>query len=300
MTKVAPSLLNLLNPRSVIWLSFFICQLATAYGVIDDRGVIITFEKPPTKIVSLLPSLSESVCTLKSCSELIGVDDHSNFPNEINSLVRVGPGLNPNLELIVSLKPDLILISKNNRAADALQSLGFKVFVFETNSYEDFKRGFKNLGLILKTTNAEMLLSSIDEELAKVSMSLPNTLKGSEGLRVYFEVYTGPYAASESSFIGETISRLGLNNVVPKSLGPYPKLNPEFVVKANPDFIFVNLSDYENLINRPGWRHIKAVKEKRVCGLSKMEADILTRPGPRLPKAGRIMVNCILNTRSIN
>ena len=172
MTKVAPSLLNLLNPRSVIWLSFFICQLATAYGVIDDRGVIITFEKPPTKIVSLLPSLSESVCTLKSCSELIGVDDHSNFPNEINSLVRVGPGLN----------------------------------------------GFKNLGLILKTTNAEMILSSIDEELAKVSMSLPNTLKGSEGLRVYFEVYTGPYAASESSFIGETISRLGLNNVVPKSL----------------------------------------------------------------------------------
>ena len=300
MTKVAPLFFNLLSPRALIWLSFFICQLAEAYAVVDDRGVLITFENPPTKIVSLLPSLSESVCTLKSCSELIGVDDHSNFPNEINSLVRVGSGLNPNLELIASLKPDLILISKNNRAADALQSLGFKVFVFETNSYEDFKRAFKNLGLILKTANAEMILSSIDEELAKVSMDLPHTLKGPQGLRVYFEIYTGPYAASESSFIGETISRLGLNNVVPKSLGAFPKLNPEFVVKANPDFIFVNQSDYENLISRPGWRFIKAVKEKRVCGLTKIEADILTRPGPRLAQAGRILVNCILRTRSMN
>ena len=85
----------------------------------------------PQRIVSLLPSLTESVCELGACSRLVGVDRYSNWPTSVQQLPRVGGGIDPNIEAIVALKPDLVLMAESTRAAERLQALGLKVLMLE-------------------------------------------------------------------------------------------------------------------------------------------------------------------------
>jgi iron complex transport system substrate-binding protein len=84
-----------------------------------------------------------------------------------------------------------------------------------------------------------------------------------------------------------------MRNIVPASLGPFPKLNPEYVVRANPDLIMVSVRSAQGLEQRPGWAGIRAVREGRICRFSAEESDVLVRPGPRMDEAARLMAKCI-------
>jgi iron complex transport system substrate-binding protein len=110
---------------------------------------------------------------------------------------------------------------------------------------------------------------------------------------VYFEVNPGPYGAGESSFIGETLLRLGVKNILPAKLGPFPKLNPEYVVRANPDVIMIGQRSQDGLAQRPGWPNIRALREQRVCVFTSEQADALVRPGPRMAEGARLMAQCL-------
>ena len=83
-----------------------------ALQITDDKGVVVNFERPPQRIVSLLPSLAETVCELGHCQRLVGVDRYSTFPASLTKLPQVGGGLDPNIELIVALRPDVVWFGK--------------------------------------------------------------------------------------------------------------------------------------------------------------------------------------------
>ena len=110
---------------------------------------------------------------------------------------------------------------------------------------------------------------------------------------MYFEVNTGPYAAGESSFIGETLARLGVQNIVSPELGPYPRVNPEYVVRANPDIIMIGQRNVAGMAQRPGWAGMRALREQRVCVFTPEESDVLVRPGPRVAEGARLLARCI-------
>ena len=80
---------------------------------------------------------------------------------------------------------------------------------------------------------------------------------------------------------------------MPGALGPFPKLNPEFVVRADPEVIFVEQSEAAQLPRRPGWRAIRAVRDQRICAYAQAQADVLVRAGPRMAEAARLMVQCL-------
>jgi iron complex transport system substrate-binding protein len=113
------------------------------------------------------------------------------------------------------------------------------------------------------------------------------------GARVYFEIGGGPYAAGTASFIGETLARLGLANVVPPELGPFPKLNPEYVVRAQPDILMGLGRDVQGMAARPGWGALAAVRDDRRCGFDSLQYDMLLRPGPRLGEAAALLADCL-------
>ena len=263
---------------------------ARALQVTDDRGVTVTLPDAPQRIVSLLPSLTETLCELGRCQRLVGVDRYSNFPASVQKLPQVGGGLDPNIEMIVALKPDVVLLATSSRAADRLQALGLKVVALEPRSHADVQRVMLKLGQLLEVPDAARIWRAIDSGVSAAAQSLP---AGVRGTRVYFEVNQGPYAASESSFIGETLTRLGVKNIVPAKLGPFPKLNPEYIVRANPDLIMVGQRSADGLKARPGWQSIRALREQRVCIFPTEEANVLVRPGPRMAEAARLMAQCI-------
>jgi iron complex transport system substrate-binding protein len=284
---------NALAPRLLLalLLAFSLLEAAHALQVTDDRGVTITLPAAPQRIVSLLPSLTETVCELGQCQRLVGVDRYSNFPASVQKLPQVGGGLDPNIEMIVSLKPDVVLMATSSRAADRLQALGIKVLALEPKRHADVQRVMQKLGQLLEVPDAARIWRAIDAGVSAAAQSLPASVRN---VKVYFEVNQGPYAAGESSFIGETLARLGAKNIVPANLGPFPKLNPEYIVRANPDLIMIGQRSADGLAARPGWQSIRALREQRVCIFPPDEADMLVRPGPRMAEGARLMAKCLI------
>lgn len=273
----------------LVWLVFL--QTAHAYQVTDDRGVQVSFDKPPLRIVSLLPSLTETVCALGECDRLVGVDRYSNDPDRVKKLPQVGGGLDPNIESIVALKPDLVLMATSAQAGERLQALGLKVMALEPKNHADVKQVLEKLGQVLGVGDARRVWQGIETAMQAAAQSLPAHVKTT---RVYFEVNRAPYAAGEASFIGETLSWLGVENIVPASMGPFPLINPEFVVRANPDVIMVGDVNFAGMAGRPGWAGMRAIATRQVCVFTPAQSDMLVRPGPRMADGARLMAQCLL------
>lgn len=263
---------------------------AAELTVTDDRGVAVTLPQSPQRIVSVLPSLTETVCELGQCHRLVGVDRYSNYPAMVRKLPQVGGGIDPNIEAIVALKPDVVLMATSSRGVQRLESLGVKVLAMEPKSSADAQRVMGKLGQLLEVPDAMRIWRAIDAGVSAVAQSLP---PGARSLRVYYEVSAGGYAAGTGSFIGEMMARLGVQNIVEPSLGPFPRINPEYVVRANPDLIMVGSRNVQGLELRPGWRGIRALREQRLCVFTADESDVLVRPGPRMAEAARLMAHCI-------
>lgn len=272
------------------WALMGVWSASQALSLKDDGGVSVVFERSPQRIVSLLPSLTESVCALGACQRLVGVDRYSDHPASVRKLPQVGGGLDPNIEAIVALRPDVVLVATSSRAADRLRGLGLRVLALEPKTHADVQRVLLKLGQVLDVPDAAQIWRSIDAGVSAAAQDLPESMRGT---RVYFEVNQGPYAAGEASFIGQTMQRLGLQNIVPASMGPFPKLNPEYVVRATPDFIMVGQRNVKDFAERPGWAQLRAVRESRLCVFDPEQSNILVRPGPRMAEAARLMVACL-------
>jgi iron complex transport system substrate-binding protein len=263
---------------------------AAGIQVTDDRGVTVSLPQSPQRIVSLLPSLTETVCELGQCHRLVGVDRYSNHPASVLALPKAGGGIDPNIEAVVALKPDVVLMATSSRGVQRLEALGLKVLALEPKNSAEAQRVMARLGQLLEVAEADRLWRAIDAGVAAAAQSLP---PGVRSLRVYYEVSAGGYAAGTQSFIGEMMTRLGVQNILTPDLGPFPRINPEYVVRANPDIIMIGARNLQGMEQRPGWRGMRALREQRVCIFSEAESDLLVRPGPRMAEAARVMARCI-------
>jgi iron complex transport system substrate-binding protein len=271
-----------------------LCAAAAAQPVVlrDDRGVEHRWAAPPQRIVTMMPSLTESAWVLGAGPRLVGVDRYSNWPQQIAALPRLGGSEDAHIEAIAALKPDVLLASTSSRAMDRLEALGFRVVRLKSDSHDDLQRTLRLIASLLGRPEAgAQAWATLQREIDAAAARVPPSLRGQ---RVYFEVGGGPYAAGSSSFIGETLARLGLGNIVPASLGPFPKLNPEFVVRARPDIVMGLRSEQAALARRPGWDALPALREQRLCGFDAAQYDILVRPGPRLGAGAALLADCLV------
>jgi iron complex transport system substrate-binding protein len=280
--------------RLLILLCGLLLSLQSAAEIVlrDDGGTVLRLAAPPQRIVSLLPSLTETVCALGAGTRLVGVDRYSNWPASVSALPQLGGLEDAQVERIVSLKPDVILAAKSARVIERLRSLGQRVVVLESQTHADVRRTLALLGRLLGTPDAaEAVWSGIEKDLVAAAARVPPSLRG---LKVYFEVAPDPYAAGAGSFIGETLARLGLGNAVPRELGPFPNLNPEFVERAQPDIVMASDRALRSMAGRPGWQALRALP-RRACGFDTAHYELLIRPGPRMGEAARVLADCLVS-----
>ena len=276
----------------LLGLLVLLVPVSAAVTVTDDRGRQVTFDRPVLRVVTLLPSLTETVCELQACDRLVGTDRYSNWPASVLALPKLGGLEDTQLERIVSLKPDLVLAAVSSRAIDRLESLGLRVLALEAKSLPETRRVINTVAAALgKPGQGEPVWAQIERRIAAAAARVPPALHGQ---RVYFEISSAPYAAGESSFVGEMLARLGLGNVVPAALGPFPKLNPEFVVRAQPDLVMASERNLAEMPKRPGWGAISALQRQRSCGFAEARYEILIRPGPRLAEAAELIADCLV------
>ena len=227
------------------------------------------------------------------------VDDQTLVRQGIRSLLALAEGIEvvaeagdgrQAVEQIPLVRPDVVLMATSSRAAERLRALWIAVLALEPKTHADVQRVLDKVGQLLGSTDAKRVWREIDAAVSAAAQSLPASARGQ---RVYFEVSPGPFGAGEASFIGETLARLGARNILPASLGPFPKLNPEFVVRADPDLIMVGARSAEGLAARPGWGQMRALRGQRLCVFTPEESDVLIRPGPRMAEAARLMAACL-------
>jgi len=271
-----------------LWL---VCAcVGAAVSITDDKGRKVSIAQAPKRIISLLPSLTETVCALGRCQDLVGVDRYSNFPQDVRKLPQLGGGMDPQIEAIFALKPDLVLAASSSPGTERLAALGLTVLQLEPKDQADAVRVIRTLAQALYVADPEPVIRQMDLEFAQAQALVP---AGARGEKIYFEVGTGPYAAGAASFIGQTISQLGLVNIVGPELGPFPKINPELVVRLQPDVVVVADSSFSALAQRPGWGMVRALKDHKVCTFSQADGDLLVRAGPRMGQGALLLARCL-------
>jgi iron complex transport system substrate-binding protein len=259
----------------------------------DAANHELHLDHPPQRVITLLPSLTETVCALGECARLVATDRYSDWPASVRSLPKTGGLDDAQIEQIVSLKPDVVILAHAVRVDERLRELGIATFDVETWTYADIARTVAAIALLFGVPDrAAAMNRDIEHTVDAVVDGARVSLHGRTPL-VYYEVDSGPYAAGPQSFIGELLARLGARNIVTPDLGPFPKLNPEYVVRHNPDVILIAPKEAPNLEHRPGWEQIRAVREKRICSFAPEVRDTIVRPGPRVAQGLQAMADCL-------
>lgn len=265
---------------------------AAAREIRDDRGRLSRFDAVPARIVTLLPSLTESVCVLGGCARLVGTDRYSNWPATVAKLPKLGALEDASVEQIAALHPSVVLAATSSRVTERLDELGIPVIALRTDTLHDTRHVLAVIAELLGTPAAgEAAWRNLEAHIAAAASRVPPSLRQA---RVYFEVSEAPHAASAGSFIGELLTRLGLGNVVPADYGPFPQLNPEFIVRAQPDLILADQQALAGMAARPGGSRIRALANGHRCGFTPAQFDLLVRPGPRLGDGADLIADCLV------
>jgi len=256
---------------------------SSKFSLIDDLNVTVNFDNRPERIITLVPSLTEMIYLINYDKYLIGNTLYCNFPEDARKKNKVGDMLTIDFEKIISLKPDLILISvegNNKSAYDKLIELGLKVFVSNPRNYEGIKNTYLKIGKIIgKEKEAELQIAEWEET---VNYIITNS-DSSKSKTVMFLISLNPLMlAGKNTFINEYIDLCGFKNIADDIKMSYPVLSREEVLKRNPDYIVYANSGamaIDKIANAyPEWKNLKAVKNKNIV---LVDADQYLRPGPR-------------------
>lgn len=263
--------------------------------VVDDLGYGFKFEKPPERIITLAPNLTEFIFDMGLEDRLIGNTLYCDYPEKAADIEKVGDLLTFNFEKILMLKPDLIFITvegNTRETYDKFRELGLKIFVSNPRGFEGIKKTCVDIGKIfgkeeearLKVEKWDSIINGIKNEAGKF-----------ENPALYFAIELKPLmVAGKNTFMNEIIEICGAKNLASGSAQNYPVLNREEILKADPDYLLftAHISDTaDRIINLyPEWKTLNAVKNSR---LILIDRNLFGRPGPRFAEAASTLFNLL-------
>jgi len=261
----------------------------------DDAGRRVEVVENPQRIVSLAPSLTETLFALGLGERVVGVTDFCDYPAEARSKTRVGGIINPSVEAIVSLAPDLVLITRegNRRETmEALERLGVPVFAISTSDLAGVFRMIRQLGELAGVAERGQRLAA---DLERQSAAIAEAIRPYPARRVLFLVWLQPVVSvGRNSFIEGLLQRSGAESISEASIQPWPHLSIEEILRSQPEFILIPRSSSfaptrAQLLRLPGWRELEAVRAGRIVYLPAS----VERPGPRLIEVQELIARAI-------
>jgi iron complex transport system substrate-binding protein len=259
-------------------------QEATFPVTLDTPGGKLTLERQPQRIVSMSPTATEMLFAIGAGGQVTAVDSNSNYPKEAPTTEL--SAYEPNLEAIAGYKPDLVVYSDDpGDLAAGLGKLGIPALAQPAaKGLDDTYAQLDQLGLATgHLAEAGRLTESMRAEIQKITAGS----RPERPLTYYHELDKNLYTATSSTFIGQLYKQLGMENIADaadKEGTGYPQLSAEYVVKADPDLIF--LADTKccgqsasTVAARDGWEQLTAV---RSGGVVELDDDVASRWGPRV------------------
>ena len=250
----------------------------------------------PTAIISLSPTATEMLAEIGALSQVVAVDDQSDFPQGVP--VTDLSGFTPNIEAIASYEPDLVVVAADiDGMIGALESLDIPVLLLPpANSFDDVYSQIEQLGSATgHVAEAEQLVGSMRSEIDELVSAYQTS---AEPATYYHELDPGLFSVTSTTFIGSVYSLFGLENIAdaadPDGFG-YPQLSAEYILSSDPDFIFLadtgpGGQSAEVVAARPGWADLTAVTSGRVIELND---DVASRWGPRVLEFVRAVADAL-------
>jgi iron complex transport system substrate-binding protein len=253
--------------------------------VTDEVGRTIRVPQDIHRIVSLAPNLTETIYALGLQDRLVGDTDYCDFPPEAQQKPKVGGAVNPSLEAIAALHPDLVLVTKNlNRleTVEALAEIGIPSYATDPHTVQAIITSIARLSNLLGASETGATLAA---DLERHVSALHDRLASASPRRVLFVVWTEPLiSVGKDTFIADALSDAGAVSVIDSSQN-WPQVSLEEVARLQPEYlIFVESHtgaaprQADALSGLPGWRLLDAVRNHRYATIS----DAINRPAPRL------------------
>jgi iron complex transport system substrate-binding protein len=267
--------------------------------ITDGAGRQVRIERAPQRIVSYLPSNTETLFALGVGDRIVGVDDFSDHPADAKSKPRLG-GLRANLEALVALQPDLVVtIGMSPDFPTLLEGQQIPVIVL---AYKDIPGTLANIELLGRVVGKPSEATKLVNDIRAKMEAIQARVRSAPKVRVYFEIDgtdpSKPYVAGPGSLIDGFITMAAGTNVAAGATGTAPQLSVEEIVRANPQLILVpigpysppNVADPTRFAQRPGWEAIDAVKSSAVRGV---DETLASRPGPRLAEGLEVVARAM-------
>jgi iron complex transport system substrate-binding protein len=261
----------------------FMANLASRTFV-DDAGRKIFLADPPARIVSLAPSVTEMLFAVGAGGQVVGVTSFCDYPAEARTKPRVG-GSFPNLEVVLSLKPTLVLAPRDFIRPDMvakLDQLKIALVILEARALEDVPRHVQMIGRMLgRSEKADAVATDLRRRVAEVRTRAASAQRP----RVFYVLNSDPLmTAGPGSFIHQMIETAGGTNVAAGAPLSYPRLSLEEVVRQDPEVILFPVGDDEGIPEQEQqrwlkWTTLSAVRQNRFV---RIPSVLLDRPGPRV------------------
>jgi len=263
-------------------------------AVADDLGRLHSASPPRSRIVSLVPSATETLLAL-GAGDRLAARTRYDEQAELASLPSVGGGIDPSLEFLAELAPDLVVLwpaaGSGASLGSRLDALGLAWYGTRIQTAEDFRRLARNLGRLTGAPGrADSLIAAVDDDLAAARAAWTGR---SPVEAAYVVQHNPPMTAGPGTFLDSVLAAGGVSNVFADMDGPWPMVSLEEVVWRDPDYVILPVAGFgsakratERLAASPGWRAVPAVAAGRI---ETVEAALFARPGPRMGEAARLL-----------
>jgi iron complex transport system substrate-binding protein len=259
--------------------------------VMDDAGLVVHLDRPAQRVISLIPSATETLIALGAVKQIVARTRYDVAP-EVAALPSVGGSIDPSVEAIVNLKPDVVIVwesDKRQAVRQKLEALHVVVFVLRSTDTTDVFRELGNLG---RLTGHDSTAAAMASSVRSVFDSVRISVVGRPRPSVFYVVFNDPpMTTGPNTFIGQLISLAGARSIFDDSKTPWPNVSMEEIIRRDPDILIVPLGALRgNAVERfqqlAGWRNLRAVREGRVVSVP---ADLMNRPGPGIAEAARVL-----------
>ncbi len=286
--------------HALLLLPFVACSqprsnAAIAHGFVDADGhAILVSRLPAARIVSTMQSVTEWIVKLGEARRLVARTDYDHEP-ELASLPSIGGGLEPSAEVIVRLKPDVILGWRDHSSADlavALAPFHIPVLSFETTDTADVFRNLARAGeLVGQPARADSLAAALRHDLAAVGHDACMEHPGAPETVLLVLWTDPPMTAGGATWMSTLLGAACLRNVFADVASAWPTVSLEAITARQPRWILTSRGQpgqrLEELRGKPGWRELAAVKAGRIL---EIPGDLFARAGPSLPDAARAII----------
>jgi iron complex transport system substrate-binding protein len=264
----------------------FLCLLWPAAPVLPDEARPTDADNLPARIVSLAPSITETLFALGAGRLLVGATTFCDYPPEAQKIPRVGSFMNPSIEAILARKPDLVIgipERLDRRRAARIEQLGLNFLTVKISTVNEL---FDAIGLLSKVVGKESAANTILKSLRTQIADVKQQVNGAVRRRVLVIVgYQPLIAAGPGGYIDDLISLAGGVNVAASARQPWPTLSMEFVVAQAPEVIIEAGMGSERKTKETRWQDLGSLPAVRQARVHTYPSDKILRPGPRVGEA---------------